>query len=90
MLVNNRHCYLEVLGSSSSNSWQQVVAFTFNFWYTKSRQVNHMNPFGIVQLTRTKHDGTVEVLVQFKNEKPAWIPLSTLLAIRENSSETVH
>ena len=49
----------------------------------------NQNPFGIVQLSRTKHDGTVEVLVQFKTEKPAWIPLSTLLAIREDSPETV-
>ena len=49
----------------------------------------NQNPFGIVQLSRTKHDGTVEVLVQFKTEKPAWIPLSTLLAIREDSLETV-
>jgi hypothetical protein len=50
----------------------------------------NQNPFGVVQLTRTKHDGTIEVLVQFKTEKPAWIPLNTLLAIREDSSETVH
>jgi hypothetical protein len=48
------------------------------------------NPFGIVQLTRKQHDGTIEVLVQFKTEKPAWIPLDTLLAIREDSPETVH
>ena len=81
MQVNLRH-----------NIYTKVVAFAFNFWYTKSRQVNYMNqnPFGIVQLTRTKHDGTVEVLVQFKTEKPAWIPLGTLLAIREDSLETVH
>lgn len=53
------------------------------------------NPFGIVLDTRTtysksKDQPILEVLVKFKQEDPTWIPLQTLLAIREDSSPTVH
>ena len=46
------------------------------------------NPFGVVKLTREVWSKSLEqkvkeVLVQFGNENPAWIPLDTLLAIHE-------
>lgn len=34
-----------------------------------------------IQLTRTLHDGTVECLIQFVDEAPAWIPVRTIEAI---------
>lgn len=48
------------------------------------------NPFGIVLNTRTvykkeKNKSIVEVLVKFREEDPSWIPLETLLAIRQDS-----
>jgi len=51
-----------------------------------------MSPFGNVQNTREnyyRHLGrvVVEVLVQFKEEDPAWIPLDTLLSIQSLESK---
>ena len=48
------------------------------------------NPLSAVKHTRTSysklHEKTfVEVLVQFQDEPPAWIPLETLLAIKSNA-----
>ena len=45
------------------------------------------NPIAFVQHTRTTYsklhqENIVEVLVQFKDERPAWIPYDTLLAIK--------
>jgi hypothetical protein len=50
------------------------------------------NPFGVVKLTREVWSKSLEqkvkeVLVQFGNENPAWIPLETLLAIQEKRNE---
>lgn len=44
------------------------------------------NPLSLVKNTRTVYNkfletSVTEVLVQFKNENPAWIPYETLLAI---------
>jgi hypothetical protein len=44
------------------------------------------NPFAAVKQTRevwskSLNQRVKEVLVQFQNEEPAWIPLDTLLAI---------
>ncbi len=52
-----------------------------------------MNPLSAVKNTRTiysrYHDKNVrEVLVQFKDETPAWIPYETLLAIEELKHES--
>lgn len=46
------------------------------------------NPIAFVQhirqtYSRTQQKVIVEVLVQFKEETPAWIPYDTLLAIKE-------
>jgi len=46
------------------------------------------NPLSPVQHTRTTYSkrydkNFVEVLVQFADETPAWIPLETLLAIQK-------
>ena len=46
------------------------------------------NPLNAVKHTRTTYSkqyqkNYVEVLVQFKEETPAWIPLETLLAIKD-------
>lgn len=46
------------------------------------------NPFDIVKNTRQSFDKSqdqviMEVQVQFKDEPPTWIPLTTLLAIRQ-------
>jgi len=46
------------------------------------------NPIAFVQHTRTtynklRQENVVEVLVQFKDETPAWIPYETLLAIKD-------
>lgn len=46
------------------------------------------SPLSEVKHTRTTYSKQyektfVEVLVQFKDEPPAWIPLETLLAIKE-------
>jgi hypothetical protein len=46
------------------------------------------NPFEKVQLTRKKHDGTVECLIQFGTEPAAWIPLPTIVAIYDDTCET--
>lgn len=45
------------------------------------------NPISVVKHTRTSYSKQygklfVEVLVQFKDETPAWIPYETLLAIQ--------
>ena len=46
------------------------------------------NPISAVKHTRTSYSKRygktfVEVLVQFKDEPPAWIPYETLLAIKD-------
>lgn len=41
------------------------------------------NPINMVQLTRTRHDGTVEGLISFMNEEPAWIPMRTIESMVE-------
>lgn len=46
------------------------------------------NPLSLVKNTRTVYNKSLEssvteVLVQFKNENPAWIPYDTLIAIFE-------
>ena len=46
------------------------------------------NPISAVKHTRTSYsklrqETFVEVLVQFKDEPPAWIPYTTLLAIKD-------
>ncbi len=46
------------------------------------------NPLSVVKHTRTSYSRQyqktyVEVLVQFKDEPEAWIPLETLLALKD-------
>ena len=46
-----------------------------------------MSPFNIVRNTRETYDrfhqrNITEVEVQFQDEKPTWIPLETLIAIK--------
>jgi hypothetical protein len=48
------------------------------------------NPLNQVKQTRQRYDKQLnqpvtEVLVQFKNENPAWVPLETLLAIKSQN-----
>ena len=50
--------------------------------------ISMKNPIAFVQHTRTtysklRQENVVEVLVQFRDEPPAWIPYATLLAIKE-------
>ena len=41
-----------------------------------------MSPFDLnLRLTRTLHDGTVEALVSFSHEQPAWIPMRSIEAM---------
>ena len=47
-----------------------------------------INPLSAIKHTRTSYsklrqEAFVEVLVQFKDEPPAWIPYTTLLAIKD-------
>ena len=49
---------------------------------------SYMNPISYVQNTRVVYSkwlqkNVKEVEVQFKDEEPAWIPLSTLLGIQK-------
>ena len=53
-------------------------------------EIEMMSPFGNVLKTRESYsrlyqEGFTEVEVQFGDEHPAWIPLDTLLAIKEQS-----
>tara|TARA_B100000963_G_C22603063_1_gene661198 strand:+ start:28 stop:201 length:174 start_codon:yes stop_codon:yes gene_type:complete len=46
-----------------------------------------ISPFSVVKNTRQTYnrfyqENMTEVEVQFKNEKPTWIPLDTLIAIQ--------
>ena len=46
-----------------------------------------ISPFSVVRNTRQTYnrfyqENMTEVEVQFKNEKPTWIPLDTLIAIQ--------
>jgi len=46
-----------------------------------------ISPFSVVKNTRKSYnrfyqENVTEVEVQFKNEKPTWIPLETLIAIQ--------
>ena len=55
-------------------------------------EVKMMSPFGNVLNTRETYSKFyqkiyTEVEVQFKNENPTWIPLDTLLAIKELNNE---
>lgn len=50
------------------------------------------NPLGVVKNTRTTYSkfleqNVKEVLVQVKDEPPAWIPLETLLALQNLSKD---
>ena len=49
--------------------------------------IRMISPFSIVKNTRQTYnrfhqENMTEVEVQFKNEKPTWIPLDTLIAIQ--------
>ena len=51
-----------------------------------------MSPFGNVLNTRETYSSYyqevfTEVEVQFRDERPSWIPLDTLLAIKELNNE---
>ena len=53
-------------------------------------EIKMMSPFGNVLNTRESYsrfyqEVFTEVEVQFRDERPAWIPLDTLLAIKEQS-----
>ena len=53
-------------------------------------EIEMMSPFGNVLNTRETYNRYyqeifTEVEVQFGEERPAWIPLDTLLAIKEQS-----
>ena len=53
-------------------------------------EIEMMSPFGNVLNTRESYsrfyqEVFTEVEVQFGDERPAWIPLDTLLAIKEQS-----
>ena len=55
-------------------------------------EIEMMSPFGNVLNTRETYSKFyqkiyTEVEVQFKNENPTWIPLDTLLAIKELNNE---
>jgi hypothetical protein len=50
------------------------------------------NPFGVVKQTRevwskSLNQRVKEVLVQVKEEPPAWIPLETLLALQSERND---
>ncbi len=49
--------------------------------------IRMISPFSVVKNTRQTYnrfyqENMTEVEVQFKNEKPTWIPLDTLIAIQ--------
>lgn len=49
-----------------------------------------LTPFDLnIRLTRTRHNGTVEVLVSFGHEEPAWIPMRSVEAMCEFIEEKV-
>ena len=49
-----------------------------------------LTPFDLnIRHTRTQHNGTVEVLVSFAHEEPAWIPMRSVEAMCEFIEERV-
>ena len=41
-----------------------------------------LTPFNLnIRHTRTQHNGTVEVLISFGSEEPAWIPIRSVEAM---------
>ena len=50
-----------------------------------------MTPFDLnIRLTRTLHNGTVEALVSFGHEEPAWIPMGSIEAMCKFIEEKVN
>jgi hypothetical protein len=54
---------------------------------TTTQQLN--NPLNFVQMTRTQLNGTIEGLISFDGEEPAWIPINTINAMYSYMNKTI-